>query len=90
MYDLIGYGSMIADSVRTDAYARALRDLVKPDSVVLDIGTGTGLFALLACRFGARHVFAIEPSNVIALARTLSRANGYHFRSGNVGKSHVT
>ncbi len=77
MYDLIGYGDMVADSVRTEAYARALRGAVKPDSAVLDIGTGTGLFALLACRFGARRVYAIEPSDAIALARDIARANGY-------------
>ena len=77
MYDLIGYGSMIADSVRTEAYARALRDAVKPDSAVLDIGTGTGLFALLACQFGARRVYAVEPSDAIALALEIARANGY-------------
>lgn len=77
MYDLIGYGGMIADSVRTDAYARALRGAVKADSAVLDIGTGTGLFALLACRFGARHVYAVEPSDAIAIARDIARANGY-------------
>ncbi len=76
MYDLIGYGSMIADDLRTDAYARALRESINPDSVVADIGTGTGLFALLACRFGARHVYAIEPDNAIALARETARANG--------------
>ncbi len=77
MYDLIGYGSMVADKVRTEAYARALRDAVDPGSVVLDIGTGTGLFALLACRFGARRVYAIEPSDAIALARKIAGTNGY-------------
>jgi protein arginine N-methyltransferase 1 len=76
MYDLIGYGSMIADDVRTDGYARALRQSITPDSIVADIGTGTGLFALLACRFGARHVYAIEPDNAIALARETARLNG--------------
>lgn len=76
MYDLIGYGSMIADDVRTDAYARALRERITPRSVVVDIGTGTGLFALLACRLGARHVYAIEPDNSIALAREMARING--------------
>lgn len=81
MYDLIGYGSMIADSVRTEAYARALRYAVKPDSVVLDIGTGTGLFALLACRFGARRVYAVEPSDAIALAREIARANSFEKRT---------
>ena len=81
MYDLIGYGRMIADSVRTEAYARALRYAVKPDSVVLDIGTGTGVFALLACRFGARHVYAVEPSDAIALARDIAHANGFADRT---------
>ena len=80
MYDLIGYGGMIADSVRTEAYARALRGTIKADSVVLDIGTGTGLFALLACRFGARHVYALEPGDAIAIAREIARANGYAAR----------
>jgi len=77
VYDLVGYGDMIADRVRTDAYARALRESISPDSSVLDIGTGTGLFALLACRFGARHVYAAEPSDAIALAKDIARANGF-------------
>jgi protein arginine N-methyltransferase 1 len=76
MYDLIGYGSMIADDVRTGSYARVLRECIVPGSVVADIGTGTGLFALLACRFGARRVYAIEPDNAIALARETARLNG--------------
>jgi protein arginine N-methyltransferase 1 len=80
MYDLIGYGDMVADGIRTDCYARALREAVKPDSAVLDIGTGTGLFALLACRFGARHVYAVELGNAIALAREIARANGFEQR----------
>ena len=80
VYDLVGYGDMISDRVRTDAYAHALRDAVTPDSLVLDIGTGTGLFALLACRFGARHVYAVEPSDAIAVARDIARANGYSSR----------
>jgi len=86
MYDLIGYGAMITDKVRTEAYARALHQAIRADSVVLDIGTGTGIFALLACRFGARRVYAVEPSDAIALARETARANGYseriHFIQG--------
>jgi SAM-dependent methyltransferase len=67
---------MIADRVRIDAYAQALRQTVRPDSVVADIGTGTGIFALLACRFGARRVYAIEPDAVIQVAREIAQANG--------------
>lgn len=68
---------MIADSIRTDAYAHALRQTVGPDSVVLDIGTGSGIFALLACRFGARRVYAVEPSEAIQIAKEIAAANGY-------------
>jgi protein arginine N-methyltransferase 1 len=66
---------MIADKGRMDPYIEALRDAVQPDSIVLDIGTGTGVFALLACQFGARHVYAIEPNDAIQVGRELAAAN---------------
>ena len=77
MYSVANYGSMIADRVRMDAYVRALRQSVKPGSVVLDIGTGTGICALLACQLGARRVYAVEPSDAIQVAREIATANGY-------------
>jgi len=80
MYSVANYGSMIADRVRMDAYVRALRQTVKPGSVVLDIGTGTGICALLACQLGARRVYAVEPSDAIQLAREIAAANGYSDR----------
>ena len=67
---------MIADAVRTNAYDRALRRAVRPGSVVVDIGTGTGIFALLAARYGARRVYAIEPSDAIQVAREIAADNG--------------
>jgi protein arginine N-methyltransferase 1 len=77
MYSLGDYGDMIADKVRMDPYAYALKAVVEADSVVLDIGTGTGLHALLACKFGARKVYAIEPNDAIHLARELALENGF-------------
>lgn len=59
-----------------DAYAAALRHTIKPDSVVMDVGCGPGVFALLACKLGARRVYAVEPENVIAIAREAAAANG--------------
>jgi protein arginine N-methyltransferase 1 len=67
---------MIADAVRMDAYQRALQQSIKPGAVVADIGTGVGIFALLACRFGARRVYAIEPADVIQVAREIAAASG--------------
>jgi type I protein arginine methyltransferase len=76
-YSLQDYGKMIHDRVRTDAYARALERLVRPGSVVLDIGAGSGILALMAARAGARRVFAVEKGEIAALARELAAANGY-------------
>ena len=71
------YGFMIADNARMDAYVEALRRAVGSDSVVVDIGAGTGVFSLLACQFGARRVYAIEPAVAIQVAREIAAANGY-------------
>jgi protein arginine N-methyltransferase 1 len=76
MYSIGDYGSMIADEARMGAFARALRQAITPGAVVVDIGTGTGIFALLACRFGARRVYAIEPDDAIQVAREMAAANG--------------
>jgi protein arginine N-methyltransferase 1 len=76
-YSLSEYGSMIADQERMDPYVFALKAAIKPDSVVLDIGAGTGIHALLACKFGARQVYAIEPNDAAHLGRELAEANGF-------------
>ena len=80
MYSIADYGAMIADRIRMNAFEQALDRTVKPGSVVVDIGTGTGIFALLACRRGARRVYAIEPDDAIQVAREIAKANGYDDR----------
>ena len=75
-YSLHDHGRMIRDRDRTDAYARALERVIRPDSIVLDIGAGSGILSLLAARSGARRVFAVEPTDVIELARVLAAVNG--------------
>ncbi len=80
MYSLSGYGRMIRDTLRMKAYVDALRYAIEPTSVVLDIGTGTGIFALLACQMGARKVYAIEPDDSIQLARQIAGDNGLAHR----------
>jgi protein arginine N-methyltransferase 1 len=75
-YNLHSYGTMLGDAVRVDAYEAALRSVMGPDTVVLEIGTGTGFFAVLACRLGAKRVHAVEPDDVIQVAREMAVANG--------------
>src|SRR2546425_8369693 len=38
---------------------------------------GTGILSLLACQYGARKVYAIEPTSAIAIAEEAGRANGF-------------
>src|SRR5438445_7270472 len=76
MYDIYDHGRMIADRVRGDAYARAIAATVRPDDIVVDLGTGTGIFAVLACRAGARRIYAIEQAGIVEVAREIAAANG--------------
>src|SRR5258705_9583016 len=68
-YSLVGYGAMVADDRRTAPYVEALRRAVRPGDVVLDIGTGSGIFAFIACQLGAARVYAIELDDAIDVAK---------------------
>ena len=67
---------MVSDRWRTDAFARALAEAVRPGDVVLDVGTGTGILAMLAARAGAKRVYGIDASEVAQTAANLVKANG--------------
>ncbi|PYL83453.1 MAG: hypothetical protein DMF23_09475 [Verrucomicrobia bacterium] len=48
----------------------------EPEKTLLDLGTGSGILALVAARFGARHVIAIDHDPVaIATAKENARRN---------------
>ena len=72
-YSISAYGKMIEDSRRTGPFVEALRAAITPDSVLLDIGTGTGIFSFLACQFGAARVYAIEPDGAIEVAKLCAK-----------------
>lgn len=76
-YGLRDYGSMLASNARVEAYARALRRVVHPGDVVLDLGAGTGMFSLIACQLGARRVHACDTNPAVQVARELARKNGF-------------
>jgi len=56
MYSLDEFGDMTADSLRFAAYSEAIQKAVRPGDIVVDLGCGPGIFALLACRAGAKRV----------------------------------
>jgi protein arginine N-methyltransferase 1 len=67
----------LSDPVRLEAYGRAIAEVVKPGDVVLDLGAGTAIFAMLACRAGAARVYAVDDGGVIEIGRAAAQANGY-------------
>jgi protein arginine N-methyltransferase 1 len=76
MYSPFDYGEMIAQSDRFTAYSQAIARAVRPRDSVLEIGCGPGILALLACRAGARKVYAIDTEEIVQFARELATANG--------------
>lgn len=73
---LLFHGAMLSDRARNEALAAAVREVVRPGDVVVDVGAGTGLLALLAARAGARRVHALEQGPMARLAALLAARNG--------------
>lgn len=68
--------TMLQDSVRTEAFRKALHEVVTPGATVIDMGTGTGVLAMFAAQAGAGAVHAIESTSIIEQARRIARLNG--------------
>lgn len=81
------YFTMIRDERRHALYAEALRKTLPTGCTVLDIGAGTGLFAMLAAREGAGRVIACERNRLVAeAAAEIVDRNGYADRVTVIAK----
>jgi predicted RNA methylase len=70
--------SMLNDVERNVAFEKAISQVLEDDCTVLDVGTGTGLLAMLAARHGAKQVFSCEMVRPIALlAQQIVSANNF-------------
>ncbi len=61
---------MIRDEARTESYRDAIlqnRHLFE-GKVVIDVGCGTGILSMFAVLAGARHVYAMEMSDIADMA----------------------
>uniref|UniRef100_A0A1X7T7D2 Methyltransferase domain-containing protein n=1 Tax=Amphimedon queenslandica TaxID=400682 RepID=A0A1X7T7D2_AMPQE len=78
------YGDMVHDTERNGKYYYGLRWAIchweskGVEPLVLDIGTGTGLLAMMAGRWGATNIAACEVlSPMVKIAKEVVKVNGY-------------
>ena len=68
----LGY---LSDLVRIDRFTKALRAAVKAGDRVADLGCGTGILGILALHAGAGHVYQVDETAMLEVARdTVVRA----------------
>ena len=68
--------TLIADRLRTQAFHEALKRVIVPgETVVADIGAGTGILGFLAAKLGAKRVILYECEEVADVAKKLAKVN---------------
>ncbi|MBI5277459.1 MAG: tetratricopeptide repeat protein [Burkholderiales bacterium] len=68
---------MMNEEARNRPYLEGLQSVVKPDSLVFEIGTGSGLLAMMAARAGAKKVVTCEAVRLVAkTAEEIVERNG--------------
>jgi len=69
---------MMNEPERNKAFYDGLQSLVTPEKIVFEIGTGSGLLAMMAAKLGAKKVFTCEAVGLIAdTARKIVKRNNY-------------
>lgn len=69
---------MMNEQKRNNAYFHALKSAIAPESDVFEIGTGSGLLAMMAAKLGAKRVTTCEAVPLIAkTAQRIVTDNGY-------------
>ena len=74
---LAGHERLISDAYRNRSFYKAIKKNLIQGSNVLDIGSGTGIWAIVAAKLGAKKVVAIEQDQLlIGLIKKLASDNG--------------
>jgi predicted RNA methylase len=69
---------MMNDTVRNNAYEKALKSALQKGGAVLDIGSGSGLLAMMAARHGATQITTCEAVPMVAeKAKVIIKRNGF-------------
>lgn len=74
---IVYHEKMLADGVRNELLARSIERRITPETRFLDVGAGTGVWAILAAKLGARRAVAIEvEKELIPMIHKHAQENG--------------
>ncbi|KAF5808208.1 putative methyltransferase [Helianthus annuus] len=70
---------VLKDVVRTKTYLNIFckNKFLFKEKIVLDVGAGTGILSLFCAKAGAKHVYAIECSQMADMAPEIVKGNGF-------------
>lgn len=84
----IWHAPMMNEQERNKAYYDGLESIVTSEKVVFEIGTGSGLLAMMAAKLGAKKVFTCEAVGLIAeTAGKIIKRNNYEEKIAVLAKS---
>ncbi len=69
--------SYLCDPVRREKFERAVAGLIAGGDTVADIGCGFGVLGLMCLKAGASHVWGIDRTEAIEIARETMSRNGF-------------
>ncbi|MEE8181935.1 MAG: 50S ribosomal protein L11 methyltransferase [Candidatus Thorarchaeota archaeon] len=76
-FPMLHAASLLSHRSRLSKFQHALQKVVRPESHVVDIGTGTGVLALIAAKAGAKSVTAVDVNREsLNYARKAAEING--------------
>ncbi len=76
-FSILHAASLLSQSSRLSKFEQALKRVVTEESYVVDLGTGTGVLAMMAARAGARKVTAVEIDRIsVEYAKNAIKQNG--------------
>lgn len=69
------YRELLSDEDRINCFRQAIRQLVRAESIVIEIGAALGTYSFFASQAGAKKVYAIEMSDIFPVGKELARRN---------------
>lgn len=82
------YTAMLNDMNRNRMFRAAIRKKVKPGSIVIDAGSGSGILSVFSAIEGAEKVYAVEKDVILhGVSKQLIKKNGYTDRIETLCKS---